>query len=83
MEGISLDGEQIDNLEEDLNNGIRVSIAPHEVKTLSFQVRVQDIDNGIQITNTAKVDEKDTNEVTSRYVEPIISASKDSTTQNS
>ena len=80
---ISLDGEQIDNIEEDLNNGIRVSIAPHEVKTLSFQVRVQDIDNGIQITNTAKVDEKDTNEVTSRYVEPIISASKDSTTQNS
>ena len=80
---ISLDGKPLDNVEKDLNNGISINLAPHEVKTLSFQVTVQDIDNGTQITNTAKADNKDTNEVTSRYVEPIISATKEAISEHS
>ena len=80
---ISLDGKPLDNVEKDLNNGISINLAPHEVKTLSFQVTVQDIDNGTQITNTAKADDKDTNEVTSRYVEPIISATKEAISEHS
>ena len=80
---IKLDGETIENLETDLNNGISISIDPHEVRTLSFKVQVNDIENGTNISNTAKVDEKDTNTVTSRYVEPIISAQKAVTTEHS
>ena len=61
---------------DDLENGINVELEAHQTKTLSFQVRVGDLDNGAQISNTAKVDEKDTNKVTNRYVEPIISSTK-------
>ena len=79
---MTLDGEPIDNTEEDLNNGISVNLSAFEERTISFQVRVNDIDNGTQIENTAKVNGKDTETVTNRYVEPIISSNKTATTEH-
>ena len=67
---------------DDLTNGINVSLNPHETKVISFQVRVNDLEDTANITNTANVDEVDTKTVTHRYVEPIITATKTSVSQN-
>ena len=79
---MTLDGSPIDNIESDLNDGISVSISAHQIRTLTFQVRVGNLDNADEITNTATVDEKETNQVTNRYVEPIISSQKESSIAN-
>ena len=46
-----------------------------------FQVTVNDLDNGTPIRNVATVDEEPTNEITHTYIEPIISGTKEMTTQ--
>ena len=73
---IMLDTDTLPNNADDLKNGIQVDVSAHQTRTLSFKVSVNDLDNGTQIKNKATVDSKDTNEITHRYVEPIISQTK-------
>ena len=68
---------------DNLQQGIDVELQAGESKNLEFKVRVNDLENGTEIRNVATVDEETTNEVTHTYVEPIISAEKESTTENS
>ena len=68
---------------DNLQQGIDVELQAGESKNLEFKVTVNDLDNGTEIRNVATVDEETTNEVTHTYVEPIISAEKTSTTENS
>ena len=66
---------------ETLANGIEVHLNPAEIKEVEFQVTVNDLDNGTPIRNVATVDEEPTNEITHTYIEPIISGTKEMTTQ--
>ena len=66
---------------ETLANGIEVHLNPAEIKEVEFQVTVKDLDNGTPIRNVATVDEEPTNEITHTYIEPIISGTKEMTTQ--
>ena len=66
------DEEQVGNL----TDGITVDLQPGETKTVEFKVTVQDLNNGQTITNKALVDGEETNEVTHRYIEAIISQEK-------
>ena len=68
--------------EEELANGINVDLSAHEVAELSFRVTVNDLENRAQISNTATVNDVPTETITHRYIEPIISATKESTTAN-
>ena len=78
---IKLDGEAIENDAEDLANGIRVDLESGESKVLEFTVTVNDLGNNTQIRNVASIDDEPTNEVTHKYVEPIISSEKSVTTE--
>ena len=69
--------------QDNLQQGIDVELQAGESKNLEFKVTVNDLDNGTIIRNVATVDDEQTNEVTHTYVEPIISATKTSTTENS
>ena len=62
--------------EGNLTDGITVDLQPGETKTIEFKVTVQDLNNGQTITNKALVDGEETNEVTHRYIEAIISQEK-------
>ena len=62
--------------EGNLTDGITVDLQPGETKTIEFKVTVQDLNNGQTITNKALVDDEETNEVTHRYIEAIISQEK-------
>ena len=67
---------------DDLINGITVNLNANETKTVEFKVRVNDLDNGVKIENSAKVNNIETNTVTHTYIEPIINATKKSSTTN-
>lgn len=66
----------------DLKNGIKLNI-PAETKNniLSFDVTVNDLDDETIINNTATVDENQTNNVSIKYIEPIISSEKTAKTE--
>ena len=75
-------------LEDLTTNGIEVTVPAGQTRTVEFKVTVNDLDNGYIIRNKAnitnpKTDEsKETNEVTHEYVEAIINAEKEVTTEN-
>ena len=78
---------------EQLKNGLRVT-SPAKVKSssgstyepsvtiISFEVTVNDINDEDIIRNIASVDNQNTNEVTARYVEPIITQRKEMETEH-
>ena len=74
-------------LEDLTTNGITVDIPAGETRTVEFRVKVNDLDNGYIIKNKANImnpetqESKDTNEVTHEYVEAIIDAEKEMTTE--
>ena len=70
------------NSAEELASGIEVNLNAGESTTLEFKVTVNDLGNNTQIRNIATVNDTPTNETTHTYVEPIISAEKESTTEN-
>ena len=70
----------------DLSNGIDVQVEADGTNTVEFKVKVVDndtLENGEEITNQATVNDTPTNEITHKYIEPIIDAVKTQTTQNS
>ena len=71
------------NSAEELASGIEVNLKAGESTTLEFKVTVNDLDDEDQIRNIATVDENPTKETIHTYVEPIISATKTQTTENS
>ena len=73
--------------EDNLANGISVSLNAGETKNVEFKVTVNDIENGATIKNVATYTNEDrtetsTNEITHKYVEPIISSTKSQITEN-
>ena len=67
---------------DDLKNGITVNLGAGESKDIEFKVKVNDLDNGATIKNVATVNNNTTNETNHKYVEPIITASKEMKTEN-
>ena len=61
---------------EDLAQGINVGVAEYGTSTVTFKVRVNNIENGTEIRNTATVNEVPTETTENTYVEPVISVSK-------
>ena len=80
---IKVKGSSTGNSAEELASGIEVNLKAGERTTLEFKVTVNDLDDEDQIRNIATVDEKPTEETIHTYVEPIISATKSQTTENS
>ena len=85
---IRVNDVDLGNTLEDLTtNGITVGIPAGETSTVEFRVTVHDLDNGYIIKNKANItnpetqESKDTNEVTHEYVEAIIDAEKEMTTE--
>ena len=85
---IRVNDTDLGNTLEDLTtNGITVDIPAGETRTVEFKVKVNDLDNGYIIKNKANImnpetqEIKDTNEVTHEYVEAIIDAEKEMTTE--
>ena len=78
---IKLNGKEALNTQDELINGITVNVERGSSATLSFQVTVNDIDNGDIITNKATVDGKDTNEVAVNYIEAVITERKTASTE--
>ena len=76
---------KVNNAEEegDISQGIEVHLNAGETKTVEFKVTVQDLNNGETISNQASIGNKNSNTVTHRYVEPIISQEKTSATEHS
>ena len=68
-------------------NGIEVTVPAGETVTVEFKVTVNDLDNGDTIVNKASIrnpeteETKETNEVTHEYVEAVIEAEKEMTTE--
>ena len=79
---IKVKGSATGNSAEELASGIEVNLNAGESTTLEFKVTVNDLGNNTQIRNVATIDDEPTNEVEHKYVEPIISAEKKSTTEN-
>ena len=73
---MDLNGEEIED-PSSLERGIDVDLSAGEKKEIHFQVTVQDLNNGDEITNRAQVNEEYTNEIVHTYIEPIISQSKE------
>ena len=75
---------KVNNIETqgDISKGIVVSLNAGETKTIEFKVKVQDLNNGNQISNKATMGDKESNTITHKYVEPIIKQEKVSTTEN-
>lgn len=81
---VKINGVQNSSITEaNLKNGITVNVpATTKNVSVSFDVTINDLNDEDIITNIATVDEKQTNEVKLRYVEPIISQKKDVETEN-
>lgn len=88
---IKINGEATTYTEEDLQNGINIPVEKGTSSTISFIVKVNKLTNGDIIDNTAQLkditvseesEEKESNNVQLRYVEPIISQSKLVSTEN-
>ncbi len=86
---VKLDGQAVSKTngsaitESDLTTGFQAEIPALTTKEFTFDVTVNDLDDETKITNTANVDGKDTNAVDTIYSEPIISQSKEMSTENS
>ena len=71
--------------------GVTVTVQAHSQVKISFEVTVNDLDDGTEIRNVATIkedpdnpesEEKSTSEVVHKYVEPIIEAEKTAETSN-
>ena len=87
-DSIKVNGVDLGNTLEDLTtNGIEVEVPAGETSTVEFKVTVIDLDNGDTIRNKASIrnpeteETKETNEVTHEYVEAVIEAEKEMTTE--
>ena len=74
--------ENASNMIEMVNMRVLDSNLLSGTTVLTFEVTANDQENEDVITNIAKVDNKDTNEVNFTYLEPIISSKKEATTEN-
>ena len=74
--------ENVSNMIEMVNMRVLDSNLLSGATVLTFEVTANDQENEDVITNMAKVDNKDTNEVNFTYLEPIISSKKEATTEN-
>lgn len=88
---IKLNGTATQNTLDNLKSGISVSVPKGGQTTLSFDVKVNDLNDDDIISNKAnfrdttvagKETSGETNQVDVTYVEPIISVSKSATTEN-
>ena len=79
---IVVEGSDEEYTLDELRCGIEVELAAGETKTIEFTVKVNDLNNGDKISNTATVNDVSTNEVEHTYVEPIISGTKSLETEN-
>ena len=69
--------------QEDLENGIMVNVPAYgETQVISFDVTVNDNEDKDMISNIATVDDRETNEVSTKYVEPIITENQEMKTEN-
>ena len=84
--------ERLELTEKDLAEGIKVEVEPQTTEIIEFAVTVNDLNDGEEIINVAKVDEhplhhgnieRETREVIHKYVEPQITVNKLLATQNS
>ena len=79
--------ERADLDEADLESGIQVTV-PAKVGeevgtgTVSFEVTVNNNEDGQEIKNKATVNETPTNETIHKYVEPVITQEKSATTEH-
>lgn len=78
---IKVNGREAFNTQDELVTGISVNVEKESTATLSFQVTVDDIENGDIISNTAKVDGENTNTVSLNYIEAIIGERKTARTE--
>ena len=62
--------------ETDLNNGIDVTVPAQGKVTVTFEVTVGKLENNAEIKNTASLNGKPTNEVTTTFKEPELQISK-------
>ena len=62
--------------EEDLKAGILVDVEANGKSTLTFEVTVNDLEDGTKIKNVATVNEGPTNETETEYQEPVLSQEK-------
>ena len=70
---------------ENLSQGIDITVEAENTNTVEFKVKVVDnyiLENGDKITNTATVNDNPTNSTEHTYIEPIIDATKEQTTEN-
>ena len=88
---IKINNEQTQSTLQDLNNGITVDVPLGGETKLTFDVKVHDLNDDDIISNKAdfqditvqgKETASETNQVDLTYIEPIISAEKQATTQN-
>ena len=75
---IKIDNRETNYTEQDLENGISVTVLTMKPTILTFDVKVGDLSDGTIIKNQAKVNEEPTDETETTYQEPVISAEKTS-----
>ncbi len=88
---ITLNGQATQNTQENLQNGIEVEVPAGGSTTITFKVISKDLEDKQLIKNIAKVKditvesrikESQSQEVVAKYLEPIISQTKEISTQN-
>ena len=82
VEAIAASSYTMDSLKE----GITLTLQPSKKVTIKFKVKINEdnkYNNAEKIRNKAKVNDQDTNEVTHKYVEPIINQTKSVSTEKS
>ena len=79
---IRVGGYSTGDTSSNLAQGIGVALNAGQTKTVEFKVTVNDLNNGATIENVATVDDEQTNKTIHTYIEPVISGTKSSTTEN-
>ena len=64
--------------EQNLKGGITVNVPANGKVTVTFEVTVNNLEDGTKIKNVATVNDKDTPETETTYQEPVISSNKTS-----
>ena len=64
--------------EQNLKSGITVNVPANGEVTVTFEVTVNNLEDGTKIKNVATVNDKDTPETETTYQEPVISSNKTS-----
>ena len=67
---------------DNLKNGISVDLSAGQSKDVEFKVKVNDLNDGSSIKNVATVNNNSTNETEHKYIEAVITASKELKTEN-